>query len=163
MGLSEFYASDGITATFFRAAGEDVGSYVITTTLAGSSIKLGDYNVTNAGTTFTISPARPTMTVMATGGTYTSLAFAATGTVTGVAGAGTRRPAFTYYSGTHNLAQLSGLTALPAAPVDAGAYTAGRLRRQLGLHGGQHGCHPDDQPKGRDSDNAKRGQDLRAE
>ena len=78
-GLSGFYASDGITATFSRAAGEDVGSYAITTTLVGSSVKLGDYNVTNAGATFTISPATPMVTVTDAGGTYTSLAFTATG------------------------------------------------------------------------------------
>ena len=69
-----------------RAAGEDVGSYAITTTLAGPSVKLGDYNVTNTGATFTISPATPTVTVVDASGMYTSLAFAATGDVTGVGG-----------------------------------------------------------------------------
>ena len=77
--LSGFYAGDGITATFSRATGEDVGSYAITTTLAGSSVKLGDYSVTNAGAIFTISPATPTVTVTDASGTYTSLAFAAAG------------------------------------------------------------------------------------
>ena len=74
---------------------------------------MGDYNVTNDGATFTISPTMPTVTVTDAGGTYTSLAFAATGAVTGVSGANLGTPAFTYYSGTHTLAQLSGLTALP--------------------------------------------------
>ena len=111
--LSGFFAIDGITATFSRVAGSDVGSYAITTTLAGSSVKLGDYNVTNAGATFTIGPATPTVTVTDAGGTYTSLAFAATGSVAGVGGTGLGTPVFTYYSGTHTLAQLGGLTALP--------------------------------------------------
>ena len=101
--LSGFYASDGITATFSRAAGEDLGSYAITTTLVDPNGKLGDYTVTNAGATFTISAAAASVTVTDTGGTYTSLAFAATGAVTGVSGANLGTPAFTYYSGTHTL------------------------------------------------------------
>ena len=122
--LSGFYASDGITATFSRAAGEDVGSYAITTTLVGSSVKLGDYNVANAGATFTISAATPTLTVTDAGGTYTSLVFAATGAVTGAGSVNLGTPAITYYAGTYTTAaQLSGLTALPGAPVDVGAYT----------------------------------------
>ena len=55
--LSGFYPSDGITASFSRATGENPGAYAITTTLAGASVTLGDYNVTNAGATFTISPS----------------------------------------------------------------------------------------------------------
>ena len=102
--LSGFYASDGITATFSRAAGEDVGSYAITTTLVDPNGKLGDYDVTNAGATFTISAATPTVTVTDASGTYTSLPFAATGSVTGVSGANLGTPAFSYYSGTYTTA-----------------------------------------------------------
>ena len=40
--LSGFYASDGITATFSRAAGKDLGSYAITTTLVDPNGKLGN-------------------------------------------------------------------------------------------------------------------------
>ena len=161
--LSGFYGSDGITATFSRAAGEDVGSYVITTALVGSSVKLGDYNVTNDGATFTISPTMPTVTVTDAGGTYTSLAFAATGAVTGVSGANLGTPAFTYYSGTHTLAQLSGLTALPAAGGRGRLHGSCPLRRQPGLRGGQRGCHADDQPERRDGGYVGRQQGLWAE
>ena len=89
--LSGFYASDGITATFSRAAGEDLGTYAITTTLVDPNGKLGDYNVTNVGATFTISAATPTVTVTDAGGAYTSQAFTATGAVTGVNGATSAR------------------------------------------------------------------------
>ena len=99
--------------------GEGAGSYAITTTLAGSIVKLGDYNVTNVGATFTISPATPTVTVTDAGGTYTSLAFAAIGSVTGVNSVSLGTPGFTYFSGTYTtVASLSGLTALSGAPVD---------------------------------------------
>ena len=61
--LSGFYSGDGITATFSRQSGESVGTYPITTTLVGPSVKLGDYDVTNAGATFTIS-AVPAVTAV---------------------------------------------------------------------------------------------------
>ena len=122
--MNGFYASDGITATFSRAAGEDVGNYGITTTLVDPNGKLGDYNVTDTGATFTISPATPTVTVTNASGTYTSLAFAAAGSVAGVNSVNLGTPAFTYYSGTYTtMASLSGLTALAGAPVDVGSYT----------------------------------------
>ena len=130
--LSGFYAIDGITATFSRAAGEAVGPYHITTTLAGSAVKLGDYDVTNTGATFTISQATPLVSVMDGSGPYTSLAFAAGGSVTGVGGANLGSPTFTYYAGTYlTVASLSGQ--LPGAPVDVGAYTV------LASYGGSGG------------------------
>ena len=68
--------------------------------------------------------ATPTVTVTDAGGTYTSQAFAATGAVTGVGGADLGTPTFTYYAGTYTTAAgLSGVAALPAAPVDVGDYT----------------------------------------
>ncbi len=122
--LSGFYATDGITATISRAAGEDAGSYAITTTLADPNGKLGDYNVIDAGATFTIGPATPAVTVTDPSGTYTSRPFTATGAVTGLSGANLGTPAFTYYSGTYTTpAGLNGVTPLPAAPADAGNYT----------------------------------------
>ncbi len=122
--LSGFYASDGITATFSRAAGEDLGTYAITTTLVDPNGKLGDYNVTDAGAIFTISAATPTVTVTDAGGAYTSQAFTATGAVTGANGANVGTPVFTYYSGTYaTTADMSGMAALPGAPVDVGDYT----------------------------------------
>src|SRR5215213_5305347 len=52
--LSGFVAGDGITASFSREAGSDVGSYHITTTLSDPNGKLGNYSVTNLGATFGI-------------------------------------------------------------------------------------------------------------
>ena len=153
------YSSTGDTAT------ADVGSYAITGVVSDGTGLLSNYTVNLADGALTISPATPTVTVTDASGTYTSLAFAATGAVTGVDGANLGTPAFTYYSGTYTTAaDLSGLTALPGAPVDVGAYTVlASYAGQHGLHGRQHGCHVHDQPEGRDGDDAERGQDLRAE
>jgi hypothetical protein len=123
--LVGFYGSDGISVTFSRAAGEGVGNYHITATPVGSVVKLGDYNITNAGATFTITQATPTVTVTDAGGTYDAAAYNASGSVTGTLADGTiGTPTFTYYSGSSTtVAGLSGLTLLSGAPVDAGNYT----------------------------------------
>jgi hypothetical protein len=72
---------------------------------------------------FSITQATPTVDVTDAGGTYDSLPYAASGTVTGVNDANLGTPVFTYYSGTHTLAGLSGLTALLTTPVNVGNYT----------------------------------------
>ena len=50
---SNFVASDGVTATYARVTGEDVGTYQITATLSPTAA-LANYNITNAGALFTI-------------------------------------------------------------------------------------------------------------
>ncbi|MFL5619359.1 MAG: MBG domain-containing protein [Gemmatimonadaceae bacterium] len=95
--LSGFIASDGVSATYSRAAGEDVvGSpYLITAQLSPSEV-LGNYEITANTAPFTIKPATPTITV--SGGTYDydGNAHPATGSVTGVANATLGAPTFTY-------------------------------------------------------------------
>ncbi len=69
------------------------------------------------------------MNVNDAGGVYNGSSFPAMATVSGVGGtAGSSlegaSPSLAYYSGTYNSsAQLAGLTALPGAPTQAGAYT----------------------------------------
>ncbi len=101
------------------------GTYTVLASFPGSA----DYAATSAQVHFTITPATPTVVVVDAGGTYSGTAFGASATVTGVSGlAGTTlegvAPSLTYYAGTYSTtAQLTGLTALPAAPAAAGAYT----------------------------------------
>jgi hypothetical protein len=58
---SGFLASDGITVTATRAAGESVGSYVTTATATGTAV--ANYNVTFVAGSFSITPAASTVTV----------------------------------------------------------------------------------------------------
>jgi hypothetical protein len=50
---SGFLGADNVTATYSRAPGEGVGPYAITAALSPTSV-LSNYNITNAGATFTI-------------------------------------------------------------------------------------------------------------
>jgi hypothetical protein len=76
------------------------------------------------GSPFTIAQATPTVSVTANGGSYNGSAFAASATVNGNSSLEGVRPTLTYYQGTYpSVAQLNGLTALPGAPAQAGAYT----------------------------------------
>src|SRR5204862_465305 len=96
--LSGFVASDGITASFSRAAGEPVGTYHITTTLADPNSKLGNYTVTNAGATFSISQVGSTVTVLASDATYDGQPHGATASWTSTgADAETAALPVTYY------------------------------------------------------------------
>jgi hypothetical protein len=58
---SGFLATDGITVSATRAAGENVGSYVTTATAAGAA--LANYNVTFVPGSFIITPAASKVTV----------------------------------------------------------------------------------------------------
>ena len=58
----DFLAIDHIGATYARAAGENAGDYAITATLTDPDLRLGNYNVTNTGATFTIAPRPVTVT-----------------------------------------------------------------------------------------------------
>jgi len=54
-GRSTFLAADGVTATYSRAPGENIGAYHITATLSASvSGALSNYTVTNDGNNFSI-------------------------------------------------------------------------------------------------------------
>jgi len=68
---SGFLASDNVTATYSRAAGETVagGPYLITATLSPAAA-LSNYNITNAGANFTINTRSATWTTQAASKTY---------------------------------------------------------------------------------------------
>lgn len=58
---SGFLAADNVTAAYSRAAGESVGTYQITAVLSSTG-DLNNYNITNAGASFNISPRPATWT-----------------------------------------------------------------------------------------------------
>ena len=111
-----------LTGSPARVAGETVsgGPYAITQgTLAASN-----YAIHFTGSTLTVTPATPALTVSDLGGTYTSAPIAATATVTGVGGTATPdlegvTPTLTYYTGSGT----SGMELGSAAPSGAGTYT----------------------------------------
>src|SRR5205814_2268339 len=61
-----------VSATYTRVAGEDVlaGGYHITATLSSTTNALGNYNITNAGATFTIDKRDATWTANSNSKTY---------------------------------------------------------------------------------------------
>jgi hypothetical protein len=65
---TNFVAADNVTATYTRAAGDTVlgGPYHITATLAPAAV-LSNYNITNAGASFTINAKTVTPSVTASG------------------------------------------------------------------------------------------------
>src|SRR4029078_9778313 len=70
---SNFVAADNVTATYSRAAGETVagGLYHITATLSSTVAgALANYNITNAGNSFTINLRNATWTTNANNKTY---------------------------------------------------------------------------------------------
>ena len=112
-----------LTGSLARAAGETVagGPYAISQgTLAANS----NYTIHFTGSTLTITPATPVVTVSDPGGTYTGAPIAATATVTGVGGTATPdlegvTPTLTYYAGSGT----SGTNLGSTAPSAAGTYT----------------------------------------
>ena len=68
---SNFVAADNVTATYSRAPGETVlgGPYHITATLSPAGV-LSNYNITNAGADFTITPRNATWTTNPNSKTY---------------------------------------------------------------------------------------------
>lgn len=67
--LAGFLPSDGVVASYSRAAGESVGSYHITATLGPSSV-LTHYEIAYHPASFTISPRAAAVTPNASGKTY---------------------------------------------------------------------------------------------
>ena len=120
-----YYAGTSATGTPLGSAPTDVGTYTTVASFAGST----DYlSATSTPATFTITQAKPTVTVTDAGGTYTGSAFPATGTVAGVVAGVDTTPeptlggtglTYTYYSGT----SATG-TPLGSAPSAIGTYTA---------------------------------------
>jgi hypothetical protein len=116
-------ATTVLTGSLARAAGETVSGspYAIGQgTLTSSS----NYTIAFTGSTLTITPATPVLTVSSSGGTFTGSPMAVQATVTGVDGTPTSKlegaaPKLTYYVGTGT----SG-TDLGAAPLSSpGTYT----------------------------------------
>jgi len=116
--LAGFLASDSVTASYSRVAGETVagGPYAISATLTPGTV-LDNYTVTYNTANFTITKA--TASVSATGGsfTYNGAAQAGSGSATG--GRGESLPVTLSYAGTGTT--VYGPTA--TAPANAGSYT----------------------------------------
>jgi hypothetical protein len=82
--LTGFLASDGVTATYSRAAGETVagGPYSITAVLSPAAV-LGNYTITYNTAAFTINKAVASVTPNAASKTYGTADPALTGTLSG--------------------------------------------------------------------------------
>ncbi len=102
-------------------AGEQAGGYAITQgTLAANSNYTIQFNASN----LTISPATPTVSVLAPGGVYTGSRIAAQATVAGTSGTSAASlegvsPALTYYVGSGT----SGTSLGSTPPIQPGTYT----------------------------------------
>ena len=82
--LTGFIASDNVTATYSRAAGETVlgGPYTISAVLSPAAV-LGNYNITYNTAAFTITPAPASVTPAAVSKVYGTADPALTGTLSG--------------------------------------------------------------------------------
>jgi hypothetical protein len=80
--LTGFLAADGVTANYSRTAGETVGAYVISATLAPAGV-LGNYDITSTTAAFDIAKKTASVTPAAAGKTYGSADPALSGTLTG--------------------------------------------------------------------------------
>jgi hypothetical protein len=116
-------AATAVTGSPARAAGETVagGPYAIT---QGTLAADGNYMIQFTGSTLTITPATPPVTVTALGGTYTGAPIAAAATVPGLGGTATPdlegvTPTLTYYAGSGTAG--TNLGSMP--PSAAGTYT----------------------------------------
>jgi len=82
--LAGFVASDGVTATYTRTAGANVGSYSISATLSAAVAgALANYNITYNTANFTITPAPASVTPNAGTKVYGTADPAFSGTLTG--------------------------------------------------------------------------------
>ena len=116
-------AATVLTGSLARAAGETVSGspYAIG---QGTLTANSNYTIHFTGSSLSITPATPAVTVSDPGGTYTGSPIAATATVTGVNGTAAPSlegvtPTLTYYAGTGT----SGTDLGSAAPSAAGTYT----------------------------------------
>ncbi len=69
--LYGFVPTDGVSASFSRAAGTAVGNYAIATSLSSTASALGNYSIVNPGATFTINADTTSLTYIGpTSSTY---------------------------------------------------------------------------------------------
>src|SRR5208282_2552308 len=80
--LSGFLAADNVTATYARTAGETVGTYTISATLAPAGV-LSNYNITYNTANFTITAAPASVTPNAATKVYGTADPSLTGTLSG--------------------------------------------------------------------------------
>src|SRR5581483_3487802 len=80
--LSGFLPADGVTATYTRTAGENVGNYTISATLAPPGV-LGNYNITYNTANFTINQRNASVTPNAASKVYGDSDPPLTGTLSG--------------------------------------------------------------------------------
>jgi hypothetical protein len=122
------YTSASLLAGVSALSGAPTGAgpYTVLASFAGSS----DYTSASAVDDFTIGQATPTVTVADTSGVYSGSAFAVTATIAGVDDLASAdlegvSLSLSYYAGSYsNEGQLAGVEPLPAAPSQAGSYTA---------------------------------------
>jgi len=109
-----YLASDTTFSSPLSGAPTNVGSYVVVASYAATT----DYIAASNQTSFSITPATPTVSVTDSGGVYTGSPFTATGSVTGVGNAPLGTPTFAYYlaSDTTFSSPLGG------APTNVGSY-----------------------------------------
>ena len=120
-----YYVGDSATGKPLGGAPLVAGTYTVVAYFPGST----DYGpATSKPAMFSIDPAMPLVSVSDAGGTYNGSPFAATALVAGVVSGIDSMPSpflegvdptVTYYAGS-----TAGGTPLPAAPNDAGTYTA---------------------------------------
>jgi hypothetical protein len=108
-----YYTGSSATGTSSATAPTNAGTYTVVATFTSSD---SNYAGGSAQTTFTISPATPTVSVT-DGGTYNGNAFNAVGSAVGVDGQTAVAGSFsyTYYAS-------DGTTVLNGAPTNAGSY-----------------------------------------
>ena len=80
--LSGFLAADNVTATYSRTAGETVGAYVISATLAPVTV-LGNYDITSNTASFDIAKKAASVTAAAAGKIYGDADPVLSGTLSG--------------------------------------------------------------------------------
>ncbi len=117
-----YYSGAGVGGTVLTSPPIAAGTYTVLASFAGNAT----YNPGNASTTFSITPATPTVAVADPTGTYNAAAFVGTDTVKGVFSQSTPSsnlegiaPTLTYYSGT----SVTSSNLLTSVPSTAGTYT----------------------------------------
>jgi hypothetical protein len=96
--LSGFLAADNVTATYARTAGETVGTYTISATLAPAGV-LSNYNITYNTANFTITAAPASVTPNAATKVYGASDPSLTGTLSGFLAADNVTATYTHTAG----------------------------------------------------------------
>jgi hypothetical protein len=107
-------------ATALAGAPSAVGSYTVVANFPGST----DYSsASSAPAHFTITRAKPTVSLSHVSKTYAGPTSAGVATVNGAASVEGVSPTMVYYKGKLSAAQVVSATPLPGAPSKAGSYT----------------------------------------